>query len=89
MNVSLRPELQQFVDAQVKPGQYRSSAEVIEDALDQMRAQAELTADDVSELRAMLAKAIAQADRGEFVEFSAETVIRAGRAALEQKQKAG
>ena len=89
MNLSLPPHLQQFVDAKVKSGQYRSSEEVIEDALDQLRAQTELTPSDVSELRALLDSAIAQADRREFVDFSAESVIRAGRATLEQKQKAG
>ena len=33
MNVSLAPELEQFVTEQVKSGKYRSSAEVISEAL--------------------------------------------------------
>jgi antitoxin ParD1/3/4 len=88
MNLPLRPKFQKFIDAKVESGQYASSQEVIEEALDQMRLQAELTQEDVQQLRVLLDKAIAQADRGEFVEFSAESVVHAARTALQQ-QRAG
>lgn len=89
MNIPLRPDIEKFVASKVQSGQYESSQEVIEEALDQMRLQSQLTSEDVAELRRLLDIAIAQADRKEFVGYSAESVIRDARAALSKKQKAG
>ena len=46
--------------------------------------QQALTEEDVAELRAEVAVGFAEADSGEFIEFTAEDVIRRGRDALRQ-----
>ena len=49
----------------VKSGAFPSTSAAINDAIAQAKSQEELTADDVAELRAMIAVGATQADRGE------------------------
>ena len=59
MNISLTPELEKFVTDQVKSGQYKSSSEVIREALrEQLRSAVE------SNLDMRIATARIQADEG-------------------------
>ncbi|MBC8106654.1 MAG: type II toxin-antitoxin system ParD family antitoxin [Anaerolineae bacterium] len=87
MNISFRPHIQKFIDAKVESGQYDSPEELVEDALEQMKEQMGLTQQDIVELRELLDSAIAQADRGEFVEFTADSIIAEGLEALSKKRK--
>jgi antitoxin ParD1/3/4 len=64
MNVSLTPELERLVEAKVQSGLYRSSSEVVEDALRLL----EQRDSDMKELRARMDEALAEADRGEVVD---------------------
>jgi antitoxin ParD1/3/4 len=89
MNVSLSPEMQRFIDENVRSGRYASSDDVVRSALSLLQTQDDLTSEDIEELREALAPAIAQADRGEFVEFSAATIIAEGKKLLADRQKAG
>ena len=75
MKLTLKPEFEKFVDEKVKSRQYANPTEVIEDALSVLRKQEEFSAEHKEYMRGGLAKAVAQADRGEFVECTAKSVI--------------
>lgn len=88
MNVSLKPEVQEFVEEKVRRGQYALPEEAVNALLSHARAQEELTADDLTELRAEIDIGLAEVDRGEFAEFTAEDVIAERRAAMSAHRKA-
>jgi antitoxin ParD1/3/4 len=79
MNVSLTPELDQFVAAKVSSGRYGSASEVVREALRLLeeRDHARITQLDAFEQR--LRERLAALDRGEYVEPPA------ARARLKQK----
>lgn len=81
MTISLTPEVEKFVAEKIRTGQYGSADEAVNSLLAMTMDQERLTPEDVAELRARLDPAIAEADRGEFVDFDAEQVIAEGRAA--------
>jgi len=64
MNVSLTPELERLVEAKVQSGLYRSSSEVVEDALRLL----EQRDSDLKELRARMDEGLADLDRGDVVD---------------------
>lgn len=74
--ISLTKELNEFVEKSVNAGLFHNASELVANALHTMQAQnmAKLEA-----LRAEIAIGTAQADRGEFIEFDAESVIAEGR----------
>ena len=74
MNLDLTPELQKFLDDQVRSGEYDSPEDLVRQALVLLKAQDDLTADDVEEPRRMLAPAIARADRGELEPWDVEEI---------------
>ncbi len=75
MNVSLTPELEQFVHEKVKSGRYLSASEVVREAL-RLLEERELTSQrklrlyqaKLAELQQHLAIGIEQADRGELID---------------------
>ena len=87
MTISLKPEVQEFVAEKVRSGQYPSAEEAVNALLAMAMEQERLTPQDVAELRAQLDPAIAEADRGQFVEFTAEDVIAERRAARAATRK--
>jgi len=88
MTISLTPEVQEFVAEKVRSGQYRSAEEAVNALLAMTMQQERLTPEDVAELRAQLDPAIAEADRAQFVEFTAEDVIAERRAARTNRKGA-
>jgi antitoxin ParD1/3/4 len=64
MNVSLKPELQKFIDEQIKTGRYRSPDDVLEEALIRMMEEEALELDD--ETLDAIDESEAQIDRGEY-----------------------
>ena len=79
MNVSLTPELEQFVAEKVKTGRYNSASEVIREALRLLEEREELRNLQKQELRKKIAEGLDQLDRGEgipgdevFAELDAE-----------------
>jgi antitoxin ParD1/3/4 len=80
MNVVLKPEFEKFVEDQIKSGRYASAGDLIQSAISRLQTSDELS--DVDDLRQEAAIGLREADRGEFVEFSAETVIAEGRKIL-------
>lgn len=67
MNVTLRPEAQKFIEAEVSAGRFRSADEVLAEALNRMMVEAEFEMDD--ETAAAINRAEAQIDRGEGMDF--------------------
>ncbi|MCH9039021.1 MAG: type II toxin-antitoxin system ParD family antitoxin [Chloroflexi bacterium] len=68
MNVSLTPQLEQYVKDKVKSGLYNSSSEVVREALRLMGERDMLRQIRVEELRGEIQKGIDQIERGEYVE---------------------
>jgi antitoxin ParD1/3/4 len=64
MNVSLTPELVEFVKSRVGSGRYQSDSEVVRQGL---RLLQEHEA-DYSKLKAKIAKGVRQADRGQLID---------------------
>jgi antitoxin ParD1/3/4 len=80
--ISLNDENRKFVEEVVKSGRYFSESEVVAEALSEMKVREAIRRGKLDELRAKVAVGIEQADRGEFVEFSAADVKAEGRARL-------
>ena len=95
MRISLRPDLEKFVEEKVRAGDYADADALVNDAVAMLREQELPTEDELSpedqkklaDLRRELNIGIEQAERGEFVEFTAEDIKRAGRAELERRRK--
>ena len=67
MNISLTPELEQFVQSKVDSGMYYSASEVIREGLRMLQEREMLKQIQIEELRREIQKGIEQADRGELV----------------------
>ena len=85
--VRLNSAMAKFVAAKVRAGQFASADEAVNGLLAVLKGQEKLTPREVLELRAMLDPAIAEADRGEFVDFTAEQIIAERRAAARPRRK--
>lgn len=86
MTVSLTPAQEKFVKQKVKTGQYASQADVLREALDLLRAQEELTQDDVAELRELVEVGLTESERGETAEFTAADISILGRRMLSTRK---
>jgi antitoxin ParD1/3/4 len=75
MNVSLTPELEQFVTQKVGSGLYHSASEVIREGLRLLKEKDDLKKLRLDELRKEIAIGIEQLDRGEAKEHD-ETGLR-------------
>jgi antitoxin ParD1/3/4 len=87
MNVQIKPELQRFIEDQVKLGRYESTDDVMNAAVAALQADSELSPEEIDDLRAKIDVGLAEADRGEFLEFTAEDVIAECRAEFEARKK--
>ena len=68
MNVSLTPELEQFVSAKVESGRYNSASEVVREALRLLEEHEQARAAQLAEFNQELGRRLAAIDRGETVE---------------------
>jgi antitoxin ParD1/3/4 len=89
MNVSLKPDLAKFIENEVKRGRYPSAEDAVNAAVAHLQTEQQLSPADVAELRAELDPAIAEADRGEFDDFTAEDVIAERRRTYAQRRQQG
>ena len=71
MNVSLTPELEEFVQSRVASGRYQTASEVIREGLRLLEEREQVREAALRELRSKLRRGIDQADRGEFVDGGA------------------
>lgn len=68
MNVSLTPELEQFVQSKVESGRYNSASEVVREALRLLEDQERTHAARLAEFNEELGRRLASLDRGESVD---------------------
>ena len=93
MNVSLTPELEQYVNGKVQSGLYHSASEVIREGLRLLREKEELHQSKLQELRREIQIGIDQANRGQVSALTEDTLaeIKAQgrkRLATDRKSKA-
>lgn len=82
MNVSLTPELERFVQSRVESGLYKSSSEVIREALRILWERERLRTSDMEQLKADLQVGLDQLDAGQSRPVDVEEIKRRGRARL-------
>ena len=90
MNVSLTPELAEFVAQKVESGLYQTPSEVIWDGLRLLRERDEVDQQKLEDLRREIAIGIEEADQGKVAPLNAkETLaqVRQNRAARGQKSE--
>ncbi|HEY8137106.1 MAG TPA: type II toxin-antitoxin system ParD family antitoxin [Methylocystis sp.] len=66
MNVSLTPEMAEFVAGELATGDYASASELVRDALRILRRDRDIEREKAGILRREIDLAVAQAERGEF-----------------------
>lgn len=89
MNISLQPELARFVEDKVRAGQFADASDVVNGALQVLKDQEALSAEDVDELRRQLAIGVEQLDRGDSAEWDVEAIKTKGRRLLQQRNSEG
>ncbi|EDY21377.1 putative transcriptional regulator, CopG/Arc/MetJ family [Chthoniobacter flavus Ellin428] len=80
--ISLSEENQHFVEEAVKSGRFTSESQVVAEALEELRLREAIRNARVNDLRAKVQVGVDQAERGEFVEFTAEDIKAEGRRKL-------
>ncbi len=88
MTITLSPEVESLITEQVAVGRFASADEAIRAAVMQLAASTAVGDDELAELRAVIDVGLAEADRGEFVEFTAEDVIAEQRSAYARRRQA-
>jgi antitoxin ParD1/3/4 len=88
MNISLDPRLEKFIQDRVNAGLYDSADDMINAAVARLKTEEEqAAAEDLADLRTDVDAGLAEADRGEFVAFTADDVIAERRAAHAAKRQ--
>ena len=85
MNVSLTPELEEFVTAKVESGRYNSASEVVREALRLLEEHDQVRASQLAEFNQELGRRLAALDRGERVD-PAQTRARLERKSQERRK---
>ena len=86
MNVSLIPELEQFVQAKLKSGRYNSASEVVREALRLLGDHEQARAAQLAEFNRELGRRLASLDRGKRVD-PAKVRSRMQRKSEEQRKR--
>jgi antitoxin ParD1/3/4 len=68
MNISLTPELEQFINEKVNSGKYPSASEVVQAALRLLEERERLYQEKLTELQAKIDEGIASLERGEGID---------------------
>jgi antitoxin ParD1/3/4 len=77
--ITLKEEHRQFVEEAIKSGRYVSEAELVADAIAELKAREELHSARLAELRAAVQLGLNQLDRGEGREWNLESIKAKGR----------
>jgi antitoxin ParD1/3/4 len=88
MNVSLTPELEQFVQTKVESGRYNSASEVVREALRLLEDHEQARAAQLAEFNQELGRRLASLDRGEKVN-PANVRVRLKRKSEERQKRTG
>lgn len=76
MNLSLTPELEAWIEARVQSGLYRSSSEVVREALRLLREQEELKELKRQQLRSLISQGIDDLDAGRAESLNRDLIAR-------------
>lgn len=87
MNVSLTPELEDFVNKKVKSGLYNSASEVIRAALRILKEQEALRKTKLERLRRDIMIGIEQLERGEAAPLDMEEIQEEARRQFSEKHR--
>jgi antitoxin ParD1/3/4 len=79
MNISLTPELEEFVAKQIESGTYQTASEVVREGLRLLRERDDLNGQKKEELRKALAVGIEQANQGRLGPLNAKETLAAVR----------
>lgn len=71
LNVSLTPELEQFVQSRVASGRYQTASEVVREGLRLLEEREQSREAAIEELRAKIRRGAEQAERGELLDGDA------------------
>ena len=74
MDITLTPEMEQFVSQKVKAGEYDSASAVIHDALDMLKVHEQLSAVDDEDLRGEIAAGIEDVRQGDIGPLDMKTI---------------
>lgn len=85
MNISLTPELEEFVREKVETGRYLSASEVVREALRILEERDQLRSLRLTQLQRDIAEGIAESNQGETRALNAETIKASGRRNLAKK----
>lgn len=85
MNISLTPELEQFVQSRVESGMYYSASEVVREGLRMLREKEMLKQIKIQELKKDIQKGINSLDAGNTVPFDLEQIKAEGRKRIAKK----
>jgi antitoxin ParD1/3/4 len=88
MNVSLTPELEDFVNTKVKTGRYNSASEVVREALRVLEQQDQVRAIHLAEFNQELSRRLESLDRGEYV-LPEQTRARLEQRSLQRRKPKG
>jgi antitoxin ParD1/3/4 len=86
MNVSLTPELENFVQTKVKSGRYNSASEVVREALRLLENREQSRGAELEEFRAEVDRRLASLNRGEGVDGE-KVFVRMRRKSEERRKK--
>ncbi len=86
MNVSLTPELEQFVQAKVESGRYNSASEVVREALRLLEGHDQARATQLAEFNRELGRRLESLNSGESVD-PAKVRIRLQRKSEERRKR--
>lgn len=76
MNVSLTPELEQFIDRKVKSGRYNTASEVVRESLRLLEREDEEREMKLEELRREIMIGVEQIKNGEYIELESDEDYR-------------
>jgi antitoxin ParD1/3/4 len=79
MNVSLTPQLEAMIRQRVASGRYNNASEVVREALRLLEER-----DRLEHLRSLIAVGVAEAERGELIDFTPELMDEIARRAKER-----
>lgn len=88
MNVSLTPELEEFVNIKLQSGRYNSASEIVREALRLLEERDQTRAVRLAEFEAGIGRRLAALDRGESV-GPAEAQARLRRKSEQRRKRRG
>jgi len=84
MNISIKPELENFLAEKLKSGQYANASDLVNDAIEALKEQEEFTPEHEVYLRREVNKGLVQLDSRQYADFDATRIIAEERARLTQ-----